>query len=214
VVIKISIFQVITSCSSVKVNWRFRGTCSLHLQGRRISQALLATCFTLVSSLAYSSTLKMEVTCSSKTWVDFRQTTRRYMPEDRILQEWYFKICTVHIQWNLYLSFPNNSFSQIRPSISMVPERILFQLWLQHLLSSRIHCFFFIPPTKTINRGFTVATNNMWLLAKNMKGNGNKWLWHMKNTISACLRGTAKIWKKPVKTACEQTEITKQADIV
>jgi hypothetical protein len=28
--------------------------------------ALLATCFMLVSSLAYSSTLKMEATCSSE----------------------------------------------------------------------------------------------------------------------------------------------------
>jgi hypothetical protein len=38
----------------------------------------------------------------------------------------------------------------------MVPERILFQLWLPHLLFSRIHCFFFRPPTETMNRGFTV----------------------------------------------------------
>jgi hypothetical protein len=41
-------------------------------------------------------------------------------------------------------------------SISIVPERILFQLWLPHLLFSRIHYFFFRPPTKTMNRGFTV----------------------------------------------------------
>jgi hypothetical protein len=64
----------------------------------------------------------------------------------------------IPIQWNLYLSFPDNSFSQIRHSISMVPERILFQLWLPHLLFSRIHCFVFRPPTKTMNRGFTVVT--------------------------------------------------------
>jgi hypothetical protein len=50
---------------------------------------------------------------------------------------------------------PDNSFSRIRP-IFMVPERILFQLWLSHLLFSRIHCFFFRPLTKTMNRGFTV----------------------------------------------------------
>jgi hypothetical protein len=60
------------------------------------------------------------------------------------------------VQCNLYLSFPDNSFSWIRRSISVVPERILFQLWLPHLLFSRIHCFFFRPPTKTMNRGFTV----------------------------------------------------------
>jgi hypothetical protein len=38
----------------------------------------------------------------------------------------------------------------------MVPEQILFQLWLTHQLFSWIHCFFFRPPTKTMNRGFTV----------------------------------------------------------
>jgi hypothetical protein len=47
------------------------------LSGKRIrlcmilGSALLATCFMLVSCLAYSSTLKMEVTCSSETPVDF-----------------------------------------------------------------------------------------------------------------------------------------------
>jgi hypothetical protein len=59
-------------------------------------------------------------------------------------------------QWNLYLLFPDNSFSRIHRSISMVPERIIFQLWLPHIFFSRIHCFFFRPPTKTMNRGFTV----------------------------------------------------------
>jgi hypothetical protein len=60
------------------------------------------------------------------------------------------------IQWNLDLSFPDNSFSRICRSISMVPERILFKLWLPDLFFSRIHCFFFRPPTKTMNRGITV----------------------------------------------------------
>jgi hypothetical protein len=62
----------------------------------------------------------------------------------------------IYIQWNLYVSFLDNSFSRSRRSISMVPERILFQLWLPHLLFSRIHCFFFRPPMKMMNRGFTV----------------------------------------------------------
>jgi hypothetical protein len=62
----------------------------------------------------------------------------------------------IKIQWNLDLSFPDNSFSWILRSISMAPERILFQLWLPHLLFPRIHRFFFILPTKTMNRGFTV----------------------------------------------------------
>jgi hypothetical protein len=41
--------------------------------------------FTLVFCLAYSSTLKMEATCSSETSVDFQRTTRRYIPEDKTL---------------------------------------------------------------------------------------------------------------------------------
>jgi hypothetical protein len=46
---------------------------------------LLATCFTLVSCLAYSSTLTMEAICSSETSVDFQRTARRYISKDRTL---------------------------------------------------------------------------------------------------------------------------------
>jgi hypothetical protein len=78
VVMKSSISWDITPWSPLKVNLRFWGTRSLHLEGLRISQgrnqreagskqfvdfqrttrALLATCLTLVSCLTYSSTLK------------------------------------------------------------------------------------------------------------------------------------------------------------
>jgi hypothetical protein len=51
---------------------------------------LLATYFTLVSRLAYSSTLKMEATCSSVTSVDFQRATRRYIPEDRTQNKFVF----------------------------------------------------------------------------------------------------------------------------
>jgi hypothetical protein len=54
------VFWDITSCSLLKVS--------------------LQPAFTLVSCLAYSSTLKMEVTCSSETWVDFQRTTQHYIP--------------------------------------------------------------------------------------------------------------------------------------
>jgi hypothetical protein len=108
ILLKSSGFWDITSCSPLKANRCFGGTCCLHLQGQRISQrinqneagskqssayrlfhagffALLATCFTLVSYLAYTSTLRMEVTCSSKTLVDFEGITWSYSPEDRTL---------------------------------------------------------------------------------------------------------------------------------
>jgi hypothetical protein len=41
--------------------------------------------FMLVSYLAYSLTLKNEVTCFSETPVGFQRTIRRYIPEDRTL---------------------------------------------------------------------------------------------------------------------------------
>jgi hypothetical protein len=37
--------------------------------------------------------------------------------------------CGNVLQWNLDLSFPDISFSQIHRSISVVPEQILFKLW-------------------------------------------------------------------------------------
>jgi hypothetical protein len=39
---------------------------------RGLAEALFATCFTLVSSLAHSSTLKTEVTCSFEVYADFQ----------------------------------------------------------------------------------------------------------------------------------------------
>jgi hypothetical protein len=48
------------------------------------SEQVASNAFTLVSCLAYSSTLKMEAT-SSKTLVGFQQTTRYYISENRNL---------------------------------------------------------------------------------------------------------------------------------
>jgi hypothetical protein len=66
----------------------------------------------LVSCSAYySSTLKMETTCSSETSVDFQQTTRRYIPEARTrhfltclslrLIDWLCVLCGADQQGNL-----------------------------------------------------------------------------------------------------------------
>jgi hypothetical protein len=60
----------------------------------RVSR-LLAICFTLVSCLACSSTLKMEVACSSEMSVDFQRTAWRYIPEPPQLPLWAPRI--VHI---------------------------------------------------------------------------------------------------------------------
>jgi hypothetical protein len=60
-----SVFHDITPCSPLKFSSRrFGGTCNLHLQDERISQLLYA------GFLAYSSTMKMEATCSSETSFD------------------------------------------------------------------------------------------------------------------------------------------------
>jgi hypothetical protein len=45
--------------------------------------ALLDACLSLVSCLAHSSTLKMEMIRSSETSVDFHRAIRRYILEDR-----------------------------------------------------------------------------------------------------------------------------------
>jgi hypothetical protein len=65
----ISIFKIEGLCPSRKpVEW-----------------GLLTICFTLVSRLTYSSTLKMEERYSSETSVDFKRTTRHCNPEARTL---------------------------------------------------------------------------------------------------------------------------------
>jgi hypothetical protein len=89
-----SIFWYIKLVSLLKLNRRIGGICCFHFQGRIISQKpaflkqiteLLATCFTLISCLAYSLTLKKEAICVSETLLDFQWTTRRYIPEHRTL---------------------------------------------------------------------------------------------------------------------------------
>jgi hypothetical protein len=71
-VMQSSIFWDITPCSLLKENRRFGGTCP-HLQGR-FSRSL-------VSCLAYSSTLKIEATCSSETSGATQRITGRHIPE-------------------------------------------------------------------------------------------------------------------------------------
>jgi hypothetical protein len=98
VVMKSTIFWDTMLCSLLKVNWHFRGTYHLHLQGRRISRAThqhesrwqgerlcLPLAFTLVSCSAFSLTLKMEAICSSELSIDFQWTALCYIPEDSTL---------------------------------------------------------------------------------------------------------------------------------
>jgi hypothetical protein len=80
--------------SSTCFKRRFGGTCRLHLQGRRIIQVRNqheARCL-LVSRLAFSSTVKIQVTYSSETSVVFQRTIRNYIPADTSLQNFHSTI--------------------------------------------------------------------------------------------------------------------------
>jgi hypothetical protein len=69
----------LTPRGPLKVNRHFRGTCHLHLQGWRVSQARKQQeVVSMCSCLTYSSTVKMEATRSSETSGDFQRTTWRY----------------------------------------------------------------------------------------------------------------------------------------
>jgi hypothetical protein len=118
--VKSSVFCDITPCSLLKIIRRFGGIYLIDLQ------VLLATCLRLLSCLAYSSTLKMEATCSSETSVDFLQKTRRYIPENRILQRSPpQKRCTtadVPVCGNSCCSPGDLSLSQIKPIHILTPR--------------------------------------------------------------------------------------------
>jgi hypothetical protein len=93
VVMKGSIFWDITPCSPFKVNPCFGGICHVHIQDRRICQARNeheAGSKKRSARLAYSSLLKIDVTCSSETSVDLQLTAWHYIQEDTtLLSKWY-----------------------------------------------------------------------------------------------------------------------------
>jgi hypothetical protein len=75
---------------------------------------LLAACCMLVSCLAYFLAQKMEVSCSSKTSVDFQWTTHRHIPEDTLncsyplpwepqsyINPWFWFVCVCKMQLGL-----------------------------------------------------------------------------------------------------------------
>jgi hypothetical protein len=104
---KLNILWDVTLCSPLKVNRHFGGTYGLHLQGRvsrgSYQQELcLPPASTLVSFSAYSSTLNMEVICSSETQVDSQWTTQHWIQEDRSLQHYRrenLKSYKIQISW-------------------------------------------------------------------------------------------------------------------
>jgi hypothetical protein len=71
-VMKSSSLWDITPCSPLEVNWRFGGT---------------ELCLLPVSCWFLASLIPRPSSCSSETLVDFQRTTRRYIPEYRIVHD-------------------------------------------------------------------------------------------------------------------------------
>jgi hypothetical protein len=72
--------------------------------------ALLATCFTLASSLAYLFDLNTEATYSSKMSVDFEETTQHYISEERAVQ-YSSKVTCGFIYLNLTINNARNAYT-------------------------------------------------------------------------------------------------------
>jgi hypothetical protein len=98
---KSTIFWDITLCSPFSVNRRLGGTYRLNLQGRKNKfrkksaesrwQALfgLPPVFRWFPAELIFATVNMEATCSFEKSVDTERTTRRYIPEDGTLQNFF-----------------------------------------------------------------------------------------------------------------------------
>jgi hypothetical protein len=99
-----------------------------------IMQALFAACFMLVSCLAYSSSLKMEATCSTKILVDFEQASWHCIQVDRNLHN----NCCENLKYHI---FPVYMIRDMTVSMTFLPfkniicfNNVVHSLYLSNIL--------------------------------------------------------------------------------
>jgi hypothetical protein len=132
----------ITTCSPLKANRRFGGTCRLHLHVQRIGRAKkpawkqsLPPAFALVSFSANFSTLKVEATCSSETSVFFQLSTQHCISEDSTLRNHRCENLKSY-KWNL--SNRGELQPKFRPDLFQIQERSTTFLSFQCIVLQRI----------------------------------------------------------------------------
>jgi hypothetical protein len=117
--------------------------------------ALLVVCLMLVSCLAYSSALEMEVMCSSKRLVEFRRKVWHYIPED----------ITLHNRWCENVKSYAMIFYFINPR-----QRSRYSDWLWagwprgwSSISGRVKNFLFStqPPIQWVPRTFFLGVKRL-----------------------------------------------------
>jgi hypothetical protein len=86
-------------------------------------EVLAAVVVLPASCLAYSTTLKMEATCTSETSVDFERITRRCIPEDRIvlISSLRSQDCAVGIATGCEVNGPQQGYEIILVSLASEP---------------------------------------------------------------------------------------------
>jgi hypothetical protein len=125
------------------------------------AELCLPTAFTVVSCSVYSSTLKMEATCSSETSVDFQRDIRRYISKDNI-----HPLSNKHQNVILYTTYvhTNKQYSISNNIISFLFFRIVKQFaGLQILIAVIMKSIFFwyvilCNPVKVHRRLFLVCS--------------------------------------------------------
>jgi hypothetical protein len=105
-ILKSSIFWDIMPCSPVKVNHVAEEHVTFIFNPEDggdmfLRNVCLPPTFTLVSFLAYSSTLEMEMACSSKASVDFQWTLHNLHCENLKSYIIYFHFPPTHVKWTI-----------------------------------------------------------------------------------------------------------------